>query len=229
MSTLPVKQSRLTVLKDTVAKGLTNSEFAMFMEFCKATKLNPFKREIWAIKPRPYRAKDGNQVQPPMQLMTGFNGFLAIANAHPMFDGMTSEIVKNDDGTIDYATATVYRKDRKIPITSKVFFKEFYKPGFSGKESTWDKQPSVMILKVAKSHALRESFTQELGGLYSQEEMGAESPSVIFEQVNQLNAVKEQEIVEADVEEASEEAVKAVSYEESNQKAEMIANAKENV
>lgn len=226
---LPEKRQnqRLAVLRQTVAKGSTDSEFAMFLEFCKATKLNPFKREIWFIKGRDYTNKMGNKIEGAVQLITGFNGYLAIANSHPQFNGIESDIVKNDDGSIDYATATVHRKDRKYPSVAKVFFKEFYKPGFNGKESTWDKMPSVMIIKVAKSHALREAFPQELGGLHTQEEVGAEAPTVSFEDVTKLNAVKNQEIEESDVEQVLEEVAKVDSFEESNLKAEKEFNKKE--
>ena len=193
--------TRLAVLKNTVAKGLNDHEFAMFMELCKATKLNPFKREIWAIKTKGYINKRGESVDGQLQLMTGYSGYLAIANAHPQYDNMECDLVKSQDGKIDYAEARVYRKDRTRPSTVRVYFSEFYKPGFGGKESNWDKMPAVMIQKVAKSHALREAFPQELGGLYTQEEMNEEAPKPTFEQVAQLNAVKEQEIIEADIDE----------------------------
>lgn len=197
--------ARLAVLKNTVAKGLNDYEFSMFMELCKATKLNPFKREIWAIKTKSYTNNAGKVIEGQLQLMTGFNGYLAIANAHPQFDGIECDVVRDDKGGIEYAEARVFRKDRSRPSVARVYFKEFYKAGYKDKPSQWDKQPVVMIQKVAKSHALREAFTQELGGLYTQEEMGEESPKVSFEQINALNAVKEQDIVEADVEETLSE------------------------
>lgn len=199
------ENTRLAVLKNTVAKGLNDHEFAMFLELCKATKLNPFKREIWAIKSKDYTNKRGELVAGQLQLMTGFNGYLAIANAHPEYDGMECDVIRKEGGGIDYAEARVFRKDRKRPSTVRVYFSEFYKPGFNGKESNWDKMPAVMIQKVAKSHALREAFPQELGGMYTQEEMGEESPKVTFEQVNELNSIQQQEIVEQDVDETLEQ------------------------
>lgn len=200
------KDSRMAVLRNTVAQGLNDSEFAVFLEYCKATKLNPFKREIWAIKSNSYTNKRGEKVEGRLMLTTGFNGFLAIANAHPQFDGMQTEVVRNQDGGIEYAETKVYRKDRKFPSTCRAYFKEFYKPGNFGKESQWDKQPTVMIAKCSKSHALREAFPQELGGLYTQEEVSVNSPDLTFEQVNALNAEPRQEIIETDVEDAAIEA-----------------------
>jgi len=63
-------------MQATVAKGTTAAEFALFVQYCKATGLNPFKKEIWCIK-----ANQG------LQIMTGINGFWAIANASKDFDG----------------------------------------------------------------------------------------------------------------------------------------------
>ena len=67
----------LQALRNTVAPGLTEPEFLLFAEMCRATGLNPATKEIWAIKA-------GGR----LQLMTGINGFLRIANSHPQFDGM---------------------------------------------------------------------------------------------------------------------------------------------
>ena len=191
---------RIAVLRNTVAQGLNDHEFAMFLEMVKATKLNPFKREIWAIKTKDYTNKRGERVEGKLQVFTGFMGFLAIANKHPQYDGCECEVVRKDDGSIDYAECKVYRKDRSRPSVAKVYWSEFYKPGFNGKESNWDKMGNVMITKVAKSHAHREAFPQELGDCYVPEEFSVDEPKLSFEQINQLNGVKEQEIVEADVE-----------------------------
>ena len=58
----------LKVLRHTVAQGATDAEFALFLEYCKSTKLNPFKKEIWFIKTRDR-----------VQIMTGIN---EIGRAH---------------------------------------------------------------------------------------------------------------------------------------------------
>lgn len=143
-------------LKATVAQGLTEPEFYLFVEHCKATQLNPFKKEVWAIKA-------GGR----LQVMTGINGFLTIANKHPMFDGM--EIIVDSDEKPTKAICKVYRKDRKYPSEGIALIKEY------GKDTPiWKQMPRVMLTKVAKSIALREAFPQELSGLYTQEEMPVE-------------------------------------------------------
>lgn len=153
---------QVALIKQTVAKGATDTELHMFIEFCKSTRLNPFKKEIWFIKSE----KGG------VQMMTGINGFLAIANNHPEFDGMEVS-VEDNDGKVVSATAKVYRKDRKYPSVATVYLSEYFKPSKYG-NGMWEKMPRMMLQKVAKSVALREAFPQELNGIYTQEEMPPE-------------------------------------------------------
>lgn len=148
----------ISTLKQTVAIGASDAEFAMFTEFCKSTGLNPFKKEIWFIKA-------GGRVQ----LMTGINGFLAIANSHPQYDGLEIDVEVDNNGNPIKAVCKVYRKDRSRPSTGIALMKEFVKP-----TPIWKQMPSVMLTKVAKSIALREAFPQELNGLYTAEEMPPE-------------------------------------------------------
>ena len=148
----------IDTLKATVAQGLSDQEFKLFAEFCKSTRLNPFKREIWAIKA-------GNR----LQLMTGINGFFAIANSHPQFDGLECEIELDDKGLPAKAIARAHRKDRKFPAVGIALLRES-----RGSSPVWNQQPSVMLTKVAKARALREAFPQEMGGLYTDDEMPAQ-------------------------------------------------------
>lgn len=147
----------LNTLRNTVASGLTDAEFALFAEIVKSTGLNPVTKEVWAIKA-------GGR----LQVMTGINGFLRIANSHPMFDGMEVEF-EWDNKQLVSATAKVYRKDRRFPAVATAYMNEYGKPS-----PIWKTMPSIMLSKCAKSLAIREAFVQELGGLYTQEEMPAE-------------------------------------------------------
>lgn len=154
-------------LKATVASGLTDAEFLLFAEHCKGTGLNPFKREVWAIK-----------VSGKLQLMTGIGGYFTIANRHPKFDGYEEGYVGKDGQELpdtysgnDFigAWCKVYRKDRKMPAKGVAFNAE-YKKNYGN----WQSMPRVMILKCAESIALRKAFPQELNGTYTAEEMPKE-------------------------------------------------------
>lgn len=149
-----INTEMLQALRNTVAPGLTEPEFLLFAEMCRATGLNPATKEIWAIKA-------GGR----LQLMTGINGFLRIANSHPQFDGM--EVSFEWDGkALVSCTVKVHRKDRKFPSVATAYWSEYAK-----QTPIWRTMPTVMLSKCAKSLAIREAFIQELGGLYTAEEM----------------------------------------------------------
>lgn len=144
----------LNALRTSIAPGLTDAEFQLFGEIVRSTGLNPITKEVWAIKA-------GGR----LQLMTGINGFLKIANSHPQYDGMEVDY-EWDEGKLIAATAKVYRKDRRFPSVATAYMAEYSKP-----TPIWKQMPSVMLAKCAKSLAIREAFIQELGGLYTAEEM----------------------------------------------------------
>lgn len=163
---ITIKQNNvemLATLRHSVAPGLSEQEFMLFSEIVKATGLNPITKEVWAIKA-------GGR----LQIMTGINGFLRIANSHPQYDGM--EVTYEWDGkNLLAATAKVYRKDRRFPSVATAFMSEYAKPS-----PIWKQMPSIMLAKCAKSLAIREAFPQELNGLYTQEEMPNEyAPPVV--------------------------------------------------
>jgi phage recombination protein Bet len=147
----------IDTLRNTIARDLNDSEFKLFCEIVKATNLNPITKEIWAIKTRA-----------GLQIMTGINGFLRIANSHPQFDGIETE-AQWDGGKLVAVTCKVHRKDRRYPATATAYLREYAKPS-----PIWQQMPSVMLTKCAKSLAIREAFIQQLGGLYTAEEMPSE-------------------------------------------------------
>lgn len=167
----------LHALRNSIAKELTDAEFQLFVEICKTTGLNPLTKEVWAIK------ANGR-----LQLMTGINGFLRIANSHPQFDGM--EVQNEFDGkNLVACTVKVHRKDRKYPSVATAYLHEYAKPS-----PIWKTMPSIMLAKCAKSLAIREAFIQELGGLYTQEEMPSEYASHNVKSVTVLPVSETQEV-----------------------------------
>jgi phage recombination protein Bet len=174
----------LDTIRATVAKGTSDAEFKMFIEICKASGLNPFRKEVWCIV-IPARDgfvnKQGYQVKPrdrQVQIMTGVNGFFAIANNNPAYDGYESGVL-GPDGKLempgypkeDYigAWCTVYRKDRSRPTHVAVMGAEYDKG-----EGQWKNSRRTMIMKVAESVGHRKAFPQQMGGLYTAEEMPKE-------------------------------------------------------
>lgn len=162
---------------------ITNQEFKLFTELCKVRKLNPFLREAYLIK---YKAGT------PAQLVVGKDAILKRAVLNPNYDGIESGIiVQKADGTVEERQGTfrlgdeqlvggwarVYRKDWSHPTYSSVSFNEVaQKTGQGQLNSNWNSKGATMVEKVAKVRALRETFVEDLAGMYEAEEMQQEIP-----------------------------------------------------
>lgn len=180
---------------------ITNQEFKLFTELCKVRKLNPFLREAYLIK---YKAGT------PAQLVVGKDAILKRAVLNPNYDGMENGIiVKKEDGTVEERQGTfrleeeqlvggwakVYRKDWSHPTYSSVSFNEVAQKKSEGQlNSNWSSKGATMVEKVAKVRALRETFVEDLAGMYEAEEM-------------QQEEIPQQDVIEvqADIEEQTEE------------------------
>lgn len=162
---------------------ITNQEFKLFTELCKVRKLNPFLREAYLIK-----YKDGT----PAQLVVGKDAILKRAVLNPNYDGMECGIiVQKEDGSIEERQGTfklgteqlvggwarVFRKDWTHPTYSSVSFNEVAQRKNDGSlNSNWSTKGATMVEKVAKVRALRETFVEDLAGMYEAEEIQQDIP-----------------------------------------------------
>jgi phage recombination protein Bet len=165
-------EEQVALVKRTVAKDATNDELKMFMHLSGKYNLDPFAKEIWFLK------MGGTPT-----ITTSRDGYLKIANEHPAFDGLASDVVYAKDsfsktpegvnhtygvgerGAILGAYALIFRKDRKFPIYVFAPMKDYQKPS-----NIWKTYPHAMILKVAEAMALKRAFS--LSGLVTVEELG---------------------------------------------------------
>lgn len=159
-------------------------EFKMFSSLCKARKLNPFLREAYCIK-------YGKQ---PAQIVVGKDAVLKRAILNPNYNGMESGVIveKIETGDIIERQGTfylkskenlvggwakVYRKNWEFPTYCSVSFEEVAQKKSDGTlNSNWTGKGATMVEKVAKVRALRETFIEELGGMYEAEEIGVDLP-----------------------------------------------------
>jgi phage recombination protein Bet len=166
-------EEEIETIKRTVASEADTDELKMFLHVAKSYGLDPFNKEIffWKVKGKP-------------TIMTSRDGYLKIADRHPQYDGLVSDVVRKNDnfkrktegneheyrterGDIVGAYALVYRKDRNYPVYVFAPFEEY-----RADTKVWYQYPSAMILKVAESMALKRSFS--VSGLVSREEMDAQ-------------------------------------------------------
>ncbi len=152
---------QINLIKATVARNCTNTEFELFMYLAAQYHLDPLRKQIWMTK----------WGENPASIFTGRDGFLEIAHRSGQFDGMESgtKTVKEGDKEEMIGWCRVYRKDMHHPFEVEVYFKEYEQKSKSGKDTLWQTKPRTMIIKVAESHCLRRAFS--ISGLYSPEEM----------------------------------------------------------
>jgi len=164
-------ESRIQLVKDKVAKTLTETEFELFLYLAKTYHLDPLLREIWAVK----------YSNEPAQIYAGRDGFLKVAHLSGQFDGMATVLLLESGGKVMEADisfkgavllgakCTVWRKDMNNPVSASVAL-----PEYNTGRANWKTMPDTMIRKVAEAHALRRAFS--IHGLYMPEEMEKNVP-----------------------------------------------------
>ncbi|EPX59038.1 phage recombination protein Bet [Cystobacter fuscus DSM 2262] len=182
---------RVELIRRTICpRGIGDDEFALFIEQCKRSGLDPLLKEAFCVA---RRQNVGNRERPNWVARHEFQpseaGMLARAERFPDFRGIQASAVYAEDeiivdqgkgevvhrfnpakrkGSLVGAWARVVR-DAKLPVVVWLDF-----AGYVQQTPLWSKIPTTMIEKCARVAALRKAYPEAFGGLYVREEMPAE-------------------------------------------------------
>lgn len=168
----------IELLKRTIAQGTTDDEFALFVATCRRLGLDPFSRQIHAVKRWDARAR-----REVMSIQVSIDGLRLAAQRTGEYAGQTVEEWCGADGVwrgvwLDKeppaaARVGVFRKGFTEATYAVATYAEYAQLKKDGTPSSmWAKMPARMLLKCAEALALRKAFPAELSGVYSEDEMG---------------------------------------------------------
>jgi phage recombination protein Bet len=191
------------LLSRTLCAGASRDEMELFFSVCDRTGLDPFARQIYAV--RRWDSRAGREV---MQTQVSIDGFRLVAQRSGEYAGQTSVAYCGTDGRwVDVwlneeppaaARVGVYRKGFVEAVTAIALFNEYAQRKKDGSLSgMWPKMPTVMIAKCAEALALRKAFPAELSGLYTPEEMAQADNPPAAPAVPAAAALPAPEVVEA--------------------------------
>jgi hypothetical protein len=152
------------LISTTIAPGCSNDELRLFAYACQRTGLDPFSKQIYAIK------RGGK-----MTIQAGIDGLRSIAERTGQLDGSETMWCGEDGQWTDVwlstkppaaAKTTIWRKGASHPFIGVARFADY-----NAGQGLWSKMGATMIAKCSEALALRKAFPADLSGVYSTDEM----------------------------------------------------------
>lgn len=160
---------QVELIKRTVCKGATDDELAMFLHIAQKSGLDPFAKQIYAIKRKDF--KSGGDV---LTVQTSIDGYRLIAERTGKYaPGRAPEYAYKPDGALKSSTVTINKRvgDQWFEVQATAFYDEYVQRYGDKIANMWAKMPHVMLAKCAESLALRRAFPNETLGILTGEEM----------------------------------------------------------
>jgi len=154
----------------------------VFLHVCQRVGLDPFARQIYLIARKDRDSPTGKK----WTIQTGVDGFRVFCERDNRYagegnpaaewcgpDGVWRDVWTDNDNPPVAARFTVMRKDHANPVQGIAHYREYVQTKFDGEPNhIWKTKAAGQLAKCAESAARRRLFPQDLGGIYTDEEMG---------------------------------------------------------
>ena len=174
---------QVQLISSAIAPGCTNDELRLFAYACQRTGLDPFSKQIYAIK------RGGK-----MTIQAGIDGLRAIAERTGQLDGSETYWCGEEGDWKDVwlsskppaaAKTIVHRKGSQHPFVGVARFADY-----NAGQGLWSKMPAAMIAKCSEALALRKAFPADMSGVYSTDEMDQAAEPVTVTPVESVKLPK---------------------------------------
>jgi phage recombination protein Bet len=166
-------QEQTQLISSTIAPGCTADELKLFAYACQRTGLDPFSKQIYAIK------RGGK-----LQIQAGIDGLRSIAERSGELDGSATYWIGDTEGSQwsdvwlgskppAAAKTIIYRKGCSHSFVGVARFQDY-----NAGQGLWSKMPAAMIAKCSEALALRKAFPADMSGVYTVDEMEQETVTI---------------------------------------------------